>query len=32
MKNAWIWVELMPLVVGIGLVGSFMAALILFPY
>ncbi len=32
MKQEWIWVEALPLVLGVGLVGCFMAAIALLPF
>ena len=32
MKQEWIWMEALPLVLGVGLVGCFMAAIVLLPY
>ena len=32
MKREWIWLDVLPLVLGAGLVGGFMAAIVLLPY
>jgi hypothetical protein len=32
MKREWIWMEVLPLALGPGLMGCFMAAIVLLPY